>query len=95
MAARAIKKVLLYKKTRNFMGKMHFCIFTAAQNVHLIKESILQTKPGVSNSVSYAGHILTKKGLRAALRGKMSLQAAIGGWKCLYTTKKTVVSAIE
>jgi len=27
-------------------------------------------RAGVSNSVSYAGHILTKKGSRAALRGK-------------------------
>jgi len=35
--------------------------------------------PGVSNSVSYAGHILTKKGSRAALRGKMSPRATIGG----------------
>jgi len=36
-------------------------------------------KAVVSNSVLYAGHILTKKGSRAALRGKMSPQAAIGG----------------
>jgi len=50
-------------------------------------------KAGVSNSVSYAGHILTNKGSRAALRGKISPRAAIGGKKCLYTTK-TVVSAI-
>jgi hypothetical protein len=33
----------------------------------------------ILNSVSYAGHILTKKGLRAALREKMSPLAAIGG----------------
>jgi hypothetical protein len=50
-------------------------------------------RPGVSNSVSYVRYILTKKGLRAALRGKMSPRAAIGDLKCLYTTKK-VVSAI-
>jgi len=36
-------------------------------------------KTGVSNSVSYVGHILTKKGSQAALRGKMSPLAAIGG----------------
>ncbi len=40
---------------------------------------VLCFSPGVSNSVSYAGHILTKKGSRAALREKMSQQAAIGG----------------
>ncbi len=37
------------------------------------------SKSGVSNLVSYAGHILTKKGSRAALREKMSPRAAIGG----------------
>jgi hypothetical protein len=42
-----------------------------------IKISLSST--GVSNSVSYAGHILTKKGSRATLRGKMYPRAAIGG----------------
>ncbi len=34
-----------------------------------------QSIAGVSNSVSHAGHILAKKGSRAALRGKMSPHA--------------------
>ncbi len=34
-------------------------------------------KTGVSNSFSYAGHILTKKGSRAALRRKMSPRATM------------------
>jgi len=42
---------------------------------HRLKRS----SAGVSNSVSYAGHILTKKGSRAALTGKMSPRATIGG----------------
>ncbi len=45
----------------------------------LVKNAQLHSKPnlllrhraGVSNSVSHAGHILTKKGSRATLRGKM------------------------
>ncbi len=47
----------------------------------------------VSNSVSCVGHILTKRGSRAALREKMSPRATIGG-KNAFIQQKTVVLAI-
>jgi len=50
-------------------------------------------KAGVSNSVSCAGHILTKKGSRAAFREKLSPRRNRRLRVPLYY-KKTVVSAI-
>ncbi len=48
-------------------------------------------KAGVSNSVSYAGHILTKKGLAGHIKRK---NVSAGRNRCLYTTKNNNLSII-
>ncbi len=60
----------------------------------LTKSLTNYSKAGVSNSVSYAGHILTKKGLVGRIQRKNVSSGRNRRLKVPLFYKKTVVSAI-